>query len=177
SRSGNFCPWNDDENAGVPRAPIMASGPRTRLRELVNAPGNDAPDCIAQSATTPRGRSRAALDAARASATVIASVKDLTIAERYTDAMAAVPPPRELAAESGCARRRVFASEFERSPAPLAQRDAVDGSFTATAATTDNPLLPFRSAAPAKLLRLSSRQRRSVFEEAVGAACEGGLVE
>jgi hypothetical protein len=69
----------------------MASGPTTRLRELVNAAGNDAPDCIAQSATTPRGRSRAALDAARASATVITSVKDLTIPERYTDPMAVVP--------------------------------------------------------------------------------------
>src|SRR5881398_981100 len=77
-RSGNFCPWNDDENGGVPRAPIMASGPTTRFRELENAPGNDAPDCIAQFATTPRGRSRAAPDAARASTIVIAIVKDLT---------------------------------------------------------------------------------------------------
>ena len=93
-RSGNFCPWKDDENAGVPRAPIMTSGPTTRLRELVKAPGNDAPDCIAQLATTPRGRSRAALDPAIASATAIATVKHLTMAERYTGPMAAVPPRR-----------------------------------------------------------------------------------
>ncbi len=72
----------------------MTSGPTTRLLERVNAPENDAPDCIAQFATTPRGRSRAALDPAIASATVIATVKDLTIAERYTDPMAAVPPRR-----------------------------------------------------------------------------------
>ena len=59
--SGNFwkisVPVEFDTARGVPPAPINARGPTTRLRELVNAPGNSAPDCVAQFSTGPRGRS------------------------------------------------------------------------------------------------------------------------
>ena len=167
-RSGNFCPWNDDEKEDVPPAPIMTSGPTTRLRELVNAPGNDAPDCIAQSATTPRGRSRAALDAARASATVIRKRQGFdhrrTVHRRDGSGS---PAPRasggiRLCPTAGlCLGVRTLA----RAPRPTRR-----GRWIVHRHSGNNgqPLLPFRSAA-----RASSRQHQRRRCELVGVFLAG----
>lgn len=53
--SGNFCPPTVGTNAGVPAAPTRTSGPTTRFRRLLNAPGKSAPDRVEQSATASDG--------------------------------------------------------------------------------------------------------------------------
>jgi hypothetical protein len=93
-----------DTASGVPPAPISARGPTTRLRGLVKAPGNFAPDCVAQLSTAPRGRSllcpavlarpEVATVTAKAIATAVLAIAvadRVLIDQRYTGRSAAVP--------------------------------------------------------------------------------------